>query len=72
MYLLTLQIQEDGKTYLTNEIIDVSPEIWLSRKLKYMNDNYIVVITNCIGLRDANQIAVRNIEMSNYEIELRS
>ena len=73
-YLLTIQLQQpDGKTFLSNEIIDIKPEVWLSKKIRDVhegtNEN-IIVITNCIELEDANLVAVQKIGSSDLEIKL--
>ena len=70
-YLLTVHSQHknNGNNYLTNEVSDVSPELWLVRNSRNGPD-YITVITNCIEIEDGNQQALREIGAAFNEIKL--
>jgi hypothetical protein len=75
-YLLTLQIQmqgdsENSRSYISNEVTELSPELWLAKKIrsvKESGDNMVIVITNCIIIPNPNPIAVKKIGENNWEI----
>jgi len=74
-YLLTIQLQQkDGAIFLTNEIINMKPELWLSKKIRdYENGDTdaIIVIMNCVELIEPNSTSITKIGASNLEIKLK-
>lgn len=72
MYLLTIQIQQGSTIYTSNEVTEVSPEVWLARKLRENDDKAQLVILNAIKIEDCNSIAFRLIGEQNIEIVQRN
>lgn len=71
-YLLTVQVSQGDKSYISNEVSDETPEIWLAREMrKYekVNDDSKVVLLNSITIDEGNQLALNRIQSSSILIE---